>query len=248
MTQRKLEICCGDIQSCRAAVDGGADRIELCSALAVGGLTPSKALIEAAVSIRRSTDIHVLIRPREGDFLYSPDEVAIILEDIRTAREAGAQGVVIGALNADGSIDMDATRVMVEMAGEMNVTFHRAFDLSRDLKESLESVISAGCNRVLTSGGAPTALDGASVLKELNEISDRRITILGGCGVSPENALQILEESGICELHASARSVIKSSMTFQRNGVAMGKSDAEEYSRMTTDINKVKLLSEIIHN
>lgn len=246
MKARKLEICCGDIESCRAAVNGGADRIELCSALSVGGLTPSKAFIEAAVSIRQTTDIHVLIRPREGDFLYSPDEVAIMLEDIRTAKEAGAQGVVIGALNSDGSIDLEATRVMVEMAGDMNVTFHRAFDLSRDLKESLETIISTGCNRVLTSGGAATALDGANTLRELNEFSNGRITILGGCGVTPENAENILKISGINELHASARSQIKSRMGFRRPDVAMGKDDSEEYSRMTTDINKVKLLAQKI--
>lgn len=246
MTGRKFEICCGDLESVRAAVNGGADRVELCSALAVGGLTPSKAFIDAAIAVRRNTDIHVLIRPREGDFLYSPDEVAIMLEDIRTAKEAGAQGVVIGALNADGSIDKAATRMMVEMAGDMNVTFHRAFDLSRDLKESLEAIISTGCNRVLTSGGTFSAIEGAATLKELNEQAGDRITILGGCGVTPENARQILELTGLHELHASARSQVKSQMTYQRDGVAMGKSDSEEYSRLTTDINKVKLLAEII--
>ncbi|WP_435052599.1 copper homeostasis protein CutC, partial [Paramuribaculum intestinale] len=151
-----LEVCAGDIESVYAASRGGAQRVELCSALADGGITPSTGFIRQAVRVP-GMKVHVLIRPRGGDFLYTPEEVASMTDDIVAAREAGAHGVVIGALTPDGDIDMDACRHMMEAAAGMNVTFHRAFDLCRDPFEALDDIIALGCNRLLTSGQAASA-------------------------------------------------------------------------------------------
>ena len=157
-----LEICAGDIASVIAAARGGAARVELCSALAVGGLTPSEGFIARAVAVP-GVRKHVLIRPREGDFVYSPEEVAIMLADVAMAARCGADGVVVGALLPDGSIDTATTRLLVEAAHSrgLSVTFHRAFDHTADAVASLECIIALGCDRVLTSGLAPTALQGA---------------------------------------------------------------------------------------
>lgn len=255
--KRKLEICCGDIESVHAALTGGADRVELCSGLECGGLTPSRGLIRAAVEAAHKDEtrqsrllVHVLIRPREGDFLYSEEEVGIMLDDIDAAREAGADGVVIGALLPDGSIDMDACRRMSTRAKGMNLTFHRAFDLCADADKALMQLADLGCNRVLTSGQSPTALAGVEKLRHLNELAGEKITILAGSGVNPGNAKEILDRSGVHELHASARSRIGSKMGFRNEGVAMGAPDSDEYSRMTTDPAIVSQLSNIIkdHN
>ena len=161
-----LEVCAGDIESVYAASRGEAQRVELCSALADGGITPSTGFIRQAVRVP-GMKVHVLIRPRGGDFLYTPEEVASMTDDIVAAREAGAHGVVIGALTPDGDIDMDACRQMMEAASGMNVTFHRAFDLCRDPFEALDHIIALGCNRLLTSGQAASALDGAPMLRQL---------------------------------------------------------------------------------
>jgi len=246
---RKLEICCGDIQSVRAALEGGADRVELCSGLEAGGLTPSIGLIKAAVEIAKSTKmlVHVLIRPREGDFLYTEDETEVMISDIDSAREAGADGVVIGALNQDGDIDVETCRRMVEHAHGLNITFHRAFDLCRDAEKALENIIELGCNRILTSGQAPTAEKGIGTLQHLNKIADGRLTILAGSGVTPANARKIIDEAEVCELHASARSTCKSKMVYRNEGVSMGAPDSDEYTRKATDQSIVKQLSEIIN-
>ncbi len=248
MTDRKLEICCGDIDSVAAAVAGGADRVELCSALAEGGVTPSEGLIGKALEMRGKAGVHVLIRPRGGDFLYDSQEADIMVRDVLTARRLGAQGIVIGALKTDGSIDTELCRRLISEAEDMSVTFHRAFDLCASPMESLEQIIGLGCDRILTSGLAPSAELGAEMLKRLNEKAAGRIIILAGGGVSPANAERILELSGVSELHASARSAIKSPMTYRNAGVAMGRPDSDEYSRLVTDKTIVRQLSDIIHN
>jgi len=245
---RKLEICCGDLQSVEAAVAGGADRIELCSSLATGGLTPSHGMIRQALCLRGQAAVHVLIRPREGDFLYTPAEIEAMLEDIQMCRREGVQGIVIGALNPDGTIDMDTCGLMANEAGDMNVTFHRAFDLCKNPVSALEDVIAIGCNRILTSGCAPSALEGAAMLHQLNSLAAGRITIMAGSGVSPENASEILSLTGVNELHASARSMQASRMTFRHNGVAMGNANSNEYSRLMTDSLIVKQLAKILHS
>lgn len=247
MRQRMLEICCGDIDSVIAAAQGGADRVELCSALSEGGLTPSTGLIQAAVNVP-GIRVHVLIRPRSGDFLYNDAELDIMKADIRVARDIGAHGVVIGALTADGDIDLETCSALMEDAKGMDVTFHRAFDVCRNPGNALEQIIKLGCTRILTSGQAPSAAEGTGALRRLNELAGGRITLLAGAGVSVSNAEAIINEAGVSELHASARHTINSDMRYRNRQVSMGQKGTDEYSRLTTDARIVKELSEIIHS
>lgn len=200
---RKLEVCCGDLQSVRAAIEGGAHRVELCEALELDGLTPSEAMMESAIGT--GIPVQVLIRVREGDFVYNKDEICKMRNDIRLARKLGAAGVVIGALMPDGSIDEEAIRCMMDEAEGLSVTFHRAFDVCRKPEEALEKIISLGCHRLLTSGQATTAELGIPMLKKLIEQADGRIIIMPGAGVNPQNASRILEETGALEIHGSLR-------------------------------------------
>ena len=241
--QRKLEICAGDYASAVAALRGGADRIELCSGLSEGGITPSLALIEKAVELER-IKVHVLIRPRPGDFLYTHDECAIIIRDIRLAVEAGADGVVVGCLTPDGQVDADMLSSFVAAAGGRNVTFHRAFDVCKSPLQALQTIADCGCNRILTSGQAATATQGIPMIKELVRVSPANITIMAGSGVNPSNALAILREAGVAELHASARTVHPSLMHYRHQGVAMGTPGSDEYSIQQTSEDLVKALKE----
>lgn len=200
---RKLEVCCGDLQSVRAAIEGGAHRVELCEALELDGLTPSEAMMESAIGM--GIPVQVLIRVREGDFVYNKDEICKMRNDIQLARKLGAAGVVIGALMPDGSIDEEAIRCMMDEAEGLSVTFHRAFDVCSKPEEALEKIISLGCHRLLTSGQAPTAEQGIPMLKKLVEQADGRIIIMPGAGVNPQNASRILEETGALEIHGSLR-------------------------------------------
>ncbi len=242
-----LEICCGDIESVIAAAKGGADRVELCSALSEGGLTPSIGLIKAAVNIP-GIRVHVLIRPRNGDFLYNDTERDIMISDIEAARKAGAHGVVIGALTPDGDINIDTCSSLINAADGMDVTFHRAFDVCRNPEEALETIIKLGCTRILTSGQMPSAIEGTATLRRLNELASGRIILLAGAGGSSGNAKDIIIQTGIRELHASARSTVSSAMRFRNSQVSMGNKDSDEYSRLITDADIVKQLSEIVHS
>ena len=199
----KLEVCCADLQSVRAAVEGGAHRVELCQALEVDGLTPSEAMIESAINM--GIPVQVLIRPREGNFVYDKDEVQGMLKDIRLARRLGANGVVIGALKSDGSIDEETVRRLVYEAEDLSITFHRAFDVCAKPLEALEQIISLGCHRLLTSGQAPTAEQGIPMLKKLVEQAAGRIIIMPGSGVNLQNTHRILSETGAHEIHGSLR-------------------------------------------
>jgi len=198
-----LEVCCADLQSVRAAKEGGAHRVELCQALGLDGLTPSAGMIAKAVGM--DIPVQILIRPREGDFVYDKDEVECMLSDIRHARRLGAKGVVIGALKADGSIDEETVRLLVEEAEGLSITFHRAFDVCAHPLEALEQIISLGCHRLLTSGQAPAAEQGIPLLKKLVEQAAGRISIMPGAGVNPLNARRILAETGTYEIHGSLR-------------------------------------------
>ena len=234
-----LEVCAGSPQSVNAAYEGGAERIELCSALGEGGVTPSAGVVSYAKKFE-GLKVHCLIRPRGGDFLYTAADAAVMIEDVRLMRSLGADGVVIGALLPDGRIDVDLCRRLVAEAGEMNVTFHRAFDMCRDPFEALEEVISLACSRIVTSGLAPSALQGAEMLSSLVEKSAGRIIIMPGGGVNRDNAREILQRTGAVEIHASASSLQPSGMTFRRGEVNMGTAGADEYSSRITDAEKVR--------
>lgn len=238
-----IEICAGDIDSVWAAYQGGATRVELCSGLSEGGLTPSLGLIKASLSVPNILT-NVLIRPRQGDFLYTDQEVEIMIEDIRRCKELGVNAVVIGALTPEGEIDMDICRRLIAETGDMEVTFHRAFDLCKNPLESIEKLIELGCSRVLTSGAAASAYEGREMLRKLEEQSSGRIIILAGGGVNPKNARQILDSTGVKEMHASARSLVGSKMEYRLEGVSMGKPGDDEYARPTTD---ATLVSQIVN-
>lgn len=235
-----LEICCDSIDSVRAAAEGGARRVELCSALGEGGVTPSAGLMRQARLVP-GINMHVLIRPRGGDFVYDKAEVDCMVDDVRVAVDTGADGVVIGALLPDGSIDTDVCRRLIEAAGCCrNITFHRAFDLCRDPFKSLEDIIALGCNRLLTSGQARSAEAGMPLLRRLNDQAAGRIVILPGGGVSPANAAAILRGTGCRELHGSLRENLASAMTYRRDDVAMGAPGTDEYSRPVTSPRLIK--------
>lgn len=240
-----LEICAGSVESAIAARDGGAQRIELCAALEIGGVTPSAGVITEARKVEGLV-LNVIIRPRGGDFLYNGYEVACMEKDICTCKRLGADGVVIGALTAEGDIDTATCKRLIAAADGMSITFHRAFDMCRKPKEALEQLISLGCHRVLTSGQAATAEAGIPLLKELVQQAGERIIIMPGCGVNSGNAANILHATGAGEIHASARKSVGSGMIFRHRGVSMGNPDSDEYARKETDADEVRAIKESI--
>lgn len=247
----EVEICCGDLASVLAAKEGGAKRIELCCGLSEGGLTPSAGLIEAAVSAGFEA-VNVLIRPRPGDFLYSEKEVNMMLSDIRTALNIGATGVVVGALSPQGNVDCFILEKLVSEAREIRkecyVTFHRAFDVSADAKRSLEDIIGAGCDCVLTSGMALSAAKGVNTIAKLQEQAGGRILVMAGCGVTPGNAADIIRQAKIGAIHSTARRAVASGMSFRRGDVAMGANGTDEYSRLVTHPDAVNSLISIANS
>jgi copper homeostasis protein len=199
-----LEVAANSVASALAAEAGGAARVELCSALDVGGLTPSHAAIALAME-RLRIPLHVLIRPRAGDFVFDDLECEVMRRDIETCKALGCAGVVIGVLDADGDVDVPRFRTLMQAARGMSVTFHRAFDFTRDPERALEAIIALGCNRVLTSGQAPDALAGAPLIRTLIEQARGRITIMPGGGIDAHNIAAIAQATGAREFHASAK-------------------------------------------
>ncbi len=199
-----LEVCANSLESAHCANAAGAQRIELCNRLEVGGITPSHDDIHHCIN-NLSLDTFVLIRPREGDFCYTPEEFETILHDIRFCKEAGAKGVVIGFLKPDLSIDIEKCRQAIIAAGNMQVTFHRAFDRCPNWQLALEQIIECGFHRILTSGQQPSAQQGIATLKAIVQQADQRIQILAGAGINAGNVAQIIEETGVKEVHASCK-------------------------------------------
>lgn len=202
-----LEVCCGGLESVDAAVAGGARRIELCSALEVDGLTPPVDWLKAVKGRYPSLTVHVLVRPRAGNFVYAPDEVETMAVQAGQALEAGADGIVVGALTPSRDVDEAAMERLLASV-DKPVTFHRAFDACRRPFEALEKIIGLGCSRILTSGQGPTVTEGADMLRELRKRAGERIIILPGGGVTPANAARTLRLTGCTEIHASASEVI----------------------------------------
>lgn len=210
--QPLLEIAAGSLASALAAQEGGADRIELCSSLAEGGITPSCGML-AVVRERVRIPVYVLVRPRAGDFLYDEADFEMMRRDIETCVSLGFDGVVIGALDADGHVD-PRCRELVRAAGRLGVTFHRAIDASADLGRALDDIIALGCERVLTSGGCANALTGAQVIAGLVRQAGDRIRIMAGAGIRSGNLAEVARLTGAHEFHGSARTVVKSSMRY----------------------------------
>jgi len=216
-----IEIAVFSLEAAIAACHAGAHRIELCSAPAEGGLTPSAATMRLAKKYVK-IPIHVMIRPREGDFCYSEKEFETMLLDIAASKMVGMEGIVAGILNPDGTVDEKRTAILVDAAAPMNVTFHRAFDMVRDQDNALEAVIYAGCARILTSGGKQTALQGIERLAELVLKAGDRISIMPGSGIKNNNIKHITEITGAKEMHLSARSFIPGKMNFKQSKVTLG--------------------------
>ncbi len=209
-----LEIAANSVASALAAQQGGAGRVELCTALELGGLTPSYAQIALARE-KLTIPLYVLIRPRAGDFLYSDLECETMQRDIEACAKAGCDGVVLGALDADGHIDLLRCRSLIAAAGSMGVTFHRAFDLTRDPLSALEDVIALGCERVLTSGAEDSAIEGAALIRQLVELAAGRIVVMPGAGMDAENIGGLKALTGASEFHASAKWLHESGMRWQ---------------------------------
>lgn len=240
MAHTPIEICVEGIDGLVAAQSAGADRVELCASLLEGGLTPSFGVIRQALAVAR-IPFHVIIRPRGGDFLYSDLEFESMLEDVRDCRELGVAGVVIGCLLADGRIDEARMQVLTDLARPMQVTCHRAFDMTRDPEEAIEALVRAGVDRVLTSGQRDTALDGIDILKRAHDAARGRIRIMV-CGALDEtNIAEVLRRSQGDELHFAALTTVPSGMAFRNPHVGMGGTAIErEFELTLTDAEAVR--------
>lgn len=236
-----FEICTNSVESCVAAQAGGANRVELCAGIPEGGTTPSYGEISVARELLSQTRLHVIIRPRGGDFLYSPVEIQTMLKDIEMAKQIGADGVVFGCLTAKGEIDLPVMRELMNASKGLSVTFHRAFDVCCNPQKALEEIIELGCDRILTSGQQATASAGIPLLKELHQQAAGRIILLAGCGVNESNIARIAQETGIQEFHFSAREVVQSRMEYKNEAVSMGGTvHINEYERNVTTAQRVK--------
>ena len=237
-----IEIATSDFETTKAAVEGGADRIELCANLSEGGTTQSYGTI---YQCRKTFDVllYPIIRPRGGDFLYTNDEYEIMLKDVKLCKEMGCDGIVIGLLNKDGTIDIKRTSALIETAYPIGVTFHRAFDRCRDPFEALEQLIQTGCERILTSGQQPTVNEGTELIAELNNVSDHRIVIMPGSGVRKENIKMLADKTGCTEFHSSLRDKSKSQMEFIH---PVFKDSTESYMNNSIDPGEVTALKKIL--
>ena len=240
----RLEICCGDIESVANASRGGADRIELCSALELGGLTPSIGLVGQAVELMEGKPVHVLIRPRGGDFVYTHREAKVMTADMEAAIEAGATGIVFGALDSQGSIDLTLCGMVRERFPDVTFTFHRAFDLTPYPEKALREIIAMGYDYLLTSGQSSDALHGAERIARLVEQSKGRIRVMAGAGVTPDNIKMILRKTGVADIHASAKAP-KANCPSEKAEVAMGSRPEDSY-RQETSQETVALLKTIL--
>lgn len=216
-----FEICVDSIAGVRAARAAGAQRVELCASLIEGGITPSRGMIREARKIS-GIGLHVIIRPRGGDFLFCDDEFSVMAADIDTAKAEGADGVVIGQLTAEGLIDVERTRELMARARPMSVTFHRAFDMTPDPFAALETLIGLGVDRVLTSGQEATVLEGLPLIAELVQRAGGRIIVMPGGGITSRNAGRIVQAANPAEIHFAALELEDGGMRFRRSHVFMG--------------------------
>lgn len=243
----KLEICIDSVASAKAAEEGGANRVELCDYLAGGGTTPSAGMI-GIVRKKINIALHVLIRPRRGDFLYSDLEFDIMKRDIQLCRELGADGVVIGALTKEGEVDKERIFELIEHAGPLNITFHRAFDLAADPLKALDDLLELKVHRLLTSGQQETALQGVELIRGLNERAAGKMIIMPGSGVNEKNIMEIITKTGVSEVHASLRSKIDGDMIFRKNYPSMsGNKKVSEFEHLIADVNKIRKLKKMLY-
>lgn len=241
MQKYVIEIATSDFSTTQSAVEGGADRIELCANLAEGGTTPSYGQLKKC---RESFAVPLfpIIRPRGGDFLYTAEEFEMMLSDVRLCKELRCDGIVTGLLNADGTIDIKRTSKLVDAAYPLGVTFHRAFDRCRDPFEALEQLIDIGCERILTSGQQPAAPEGVELIARLNEAAAEQIIIMPGSGVRKENIKMLAEKTGCSEFHSSLREKIKSTMHFIHPAFADSSESYQNNHINADDVRALKLM------
>lgn len=239
-TNYTFEVCANSVESAIATQEGGAQRVELCASMPEGGVTPSIGAIQQARQ-HLHIALHPIIRPRGGDFVYSPLEISIMEDDIRRCKDAGADGVVFGALLPDGELDLPAMERLMRVAEGLSVTCHRAFDYAARPLIALQQLMDLGVHRLLTSGQQPTALVGIPLLRTLVAQAEGRITIMPGCGITAENIAQIARETHATEFHFSARESRQSTMQFRNPALYMGTSpDTDEYLQSVTTPAKVR--------
>lgn len=241
----QLEICVESVESATAAERGGAQRVELCSDLLEGGITPSAGLI-SLVRDRIDIGLFVMIRPRGGDFAYSPGELQTMREDVRHARHLGADGIVLGVLDQHAHVDIEATRELVELAHPLPVTFHRAIDMTVDPEAALHDVIRTGAARVLTSGGAPTVMQGLAQVARMVQAAGNRIAVMAGGGLSLQTLPHVAQATGAVEFHASLRTASHSPVEFRRRGVHMGEIRDREYLRYAVHEETVRAMAQAL--
>lgn len=237
-----IEIATTDFETTRLAVEGGADRIELCAALSEGGITTSPGILQTCRE-KFSLPIYPIIRPRSGDFLYTDSEFECMKKDVLFCKQLGMDGIVIGALLANGEIDQTKTGKLIELAYPMGVTFHRAFDRCLNPYEALEELVNLGCERILTSGQQLTAPEGAHLIKELQQLADNRIIIMPGSGVRVDTIEQLAKQTGCTEFHSSLRDVVASHMEFKHPSF---KESKESYQNPSIESKAISRLKEIL--
>ena len=229
-----VEVCVESVAGAYAAVVGGAERLELCASLAEGGLTPSAGLCQA-VCAAVQVPVFAMVRPRAGDFLYDGTEVDVMARDIEALRDAGAAGIVTGALTADGDVDRRRMTEFVDLADGLPVTFHRAFDVCRDAAAAIEELCALGVSRLLSSGQKASAPEGKHRLREAVELAAGRLSVMAGAGVREDNVVRLVEFTGVREVHLSAAGRRKSRMAFRREEVSMGSASMDEHHVRTTE-------------
>lgn len=248
MTPILIEACVTSAQSAINAEKGGALRVELCDNLIEGGTTPSAGMIARTRELIK-IGLMVMIRPRGGDFCYSDDEFEIMKEDVEAAKLLGVDGIVAGILTPDGNIDVARMLVLSELAGEMEFTCHRAFDMTRDKFMALEDVIKCGADRILTAGGKNKAPEGAGLIKELIEKADGRIKIMPGSGVNKDTVKELVTTTGAKEFHGTGRSLFPGKMTYRNPDVSMGDNiTVPEYDQWMTDVEKIREIVELANS
>jgi copper homeostasis protein len=241
----KIEVCAFSFESCLAAEKGGANRIELCGSMYEGGTTPSAGLIQL-VKQRINVEIHAMIRPRGGDFCYSEDETSVMQADILMAKELGCEGIVLGILQPNGQVNIAKTKALVDLAKPMQVTFHRAIDMTSDYSKALEDIIETGCDRILTSGQKNTAIEGIKAIENLVKQAGGRIQIMAGSGVNANNA-QMIIYAGVNALHLTGKSIRDSDMVYRKEGIAMGGLPrVQEYNIIYSDFEKIRAVVECL--
>jgi len=242
---RKLEICCYSPESAIAAEEAGADRIELCDNYSEGGTTPSYAAIKYTTN-RLNIPVNVIIRPRGGDFLYSEVEFEIIKQDIISFENIGVNGIVIGLLLPNGDIDIGRLKEIISISKNMEITFHRAFDMCNNQLKALEELKELGIKRILTSGARNTTTEGIDLIKELVLRADNKIIIMPASGINDDNIQEIMLKTNALEFHSSAKVFIGSNMEYHNKNISMGKNDNNEFRKITVNKNMIKRMKSII--